>query len=403
MWHGTSCNKRITRAYIIIFAVISLFLLTLKPSFTKIAFAENIDTEQELNQNIDNILDEIDSDALDDYVDFDINLEFFSINSFKELVVKVLEGNYFNEYNSLFDLLVTSLKNNIKSILSVFVVLLILVLIYEVFKNFCIDKFGDIKHLIKIIFSLVLIGIVLSIFKNLSSDIYNVVQKLFSFAELLFPILLNLILLSGASGSHTVYSSLYLFLLNTGTYVFVYVMIPLSVSILMLSLFGSVFSGNRFSKIIDILKTFFKYIVAIFFGIFGLFSAVNLITSGVKDGVSLKLTKFAIKNYVPLVGGYISDGFDFVHACSVLVKNAFGVSGIFVLFFIVIKPLLNFFVYMMLFKVLSAVVVLIGNDYFSNLFENVSKSISYFIAVLISVFLIFFVFIYLLVMSVSVV
>ena len=130
------------------------------------------------------------------------------------------------------------------------------------------------------------------------------------------------------------------------------------------------------------------------------FSFTPILT--VKCG-SLKLTKFAIKNYVPLVGGYISDGFDFVHACSVLVKNAFGVSGIFVLFFIVIKPLLNFFVYMILFKVLSAVVVLIGNDYFSNLFENVSKSISYFIAVLISVFLIFFVFIYLLVMSVSVV
>ena len=209
--------------------------------------------------------------------------------------------------------------------------------------------------------------------------------------------------MSGAGGTHSVYNSLSLFLINTGSYLFVYLLIPMAVSILMLSLFGSVFGAKRFSKVIDILKSIFKWIVGLFFGTFGIFSMVNLISSGVKDGVSLKLTKFAIKNYVPIVGGYISDGFDFIHTCSVLVKNAFGVCGIIVLLFIVLKPLLLYFVYLMLFKILSAVVALVGADDYADLFDNVSKSISYFVTVLILVFLVLFVFIYLLIISVSVV
>ena len=134
-----------------------------------------------------------------------------------------------------------------------------------------------------------------------------------------------------------------------------------------------------------------------------MFSSVNVIASSVKDGVSVRLTKYAIKNYIPIVGGYVSQGFDFIHSCSVVVKNAVGVCGIFVLLFLVLKPILIFFVYMLMFKILSAVVVLIGNVEYSDLFNNVSKSISYFLAVIVGLFFIVFVFIYLLIISVSVI
>ena len=128
-----------------------------------------------------------------------------------------------------------------------------------------------------------------------------------------------------------------------------------------------------------------------------------MVTSGVKDGVSLRLTKYAIKNYVPILGGYISDGFNFVHSCSILVKNAFGVAGILILFIIVLKPLINYFVYLMFFKILSLLTLFVGNTEYSDMFNNISKCMSYFITVLVGIFMIFFIFIYLLIFSVSVV
>jgi stage III sporulation protein AE len=215
--------------------------------------------------------------------------------------------------------------------------------------------------------------------------------------------LLSLISISGAVGTYSVYSSLSVFLLNTCSYIFVYVLLPLSVSILVLSLVGSIFSSKRFEKTIGIFKWIFKIVIGLIFGVFGLFSLVNLVSAGARDGVSLKLTKFAIKNYVPVLGGYISEGFDFVHSCSILIKNAFGVCGIVVLFFIVLKPLILCFSYILLFKILSFFIAYITSGFYSDTFENASKCLGCLVAVLVGVFLIMFIFIFLLILSVSVI
>lgn len=376
-------------------------------NYSFIVFATTIesdeDLEKEFSENVNDILEDIDTNEVDGYLSNDFNLKFFSINSFKELVLKVLEGSYFEEYDSLFEAISDGFKSGFKSLSKIFLVFLVLVLLFEVFKNFCVDKFADLKSVVKIIFSLIIIFLILQIFKDISIEISNSISKIFNFSKILFPILLNLILLSGASGSYSVYSSLSLFFLNTGSYLFTYVLFPISISIFVMTLFGSIFSNKQFYRVLEIFKSIFKYILVIFFTLFGLFSSINIITSGVKDGVSLRLTKYAIKNYIPIIGGYVSQGFDFVHSCSIVIKNAFGICGILVLLFFVLKPILTYLIYIFLFKLLSAFVALVGNVYYSDLFNNVSKTLSYFLIILVGLFFIAFVFIYLLILSVSVV
>lgn len=351
---------------------------------------------------MDDILGDIDSNELDDFLNYDFNLDFFSVSSVSELVKNILNGKYFTEYTSLFDSICLIVKDNIRGTVSAFIILFVIVVLYEIFANFCPSKFEDFKKSIKVIFSLLVVLLLAIMFKDIASNLSYVINRIFNFIKLLFPILLSLILLSGATGTHAVYSSLTTFLLSTGSYIFVYVLLPLSISILFLSLVGSAFSSKRFDKVTEILKAIFKYTLAAFFGLFGVLSAVNLIISGAHDGVSIKLTKYAIKNYIPLLGGYISDGFDFVHTCALLVKNAFGVCGIFILLFIVLKPLIYYFICIICFKILSALVSFISDNHFSEIFNSVSKCLSYFVAVLVGIFLIFFIFIYLLIMSVSI-
>lgn len=405
MCHDYANNKRVAFAIIVLF-VLSLLIINLSfDSNIKVIAASTSDEnlEEEFSNNIENILNDIDSSDLDDYLTNDFNLDFLSVSSFKDLIVKILNGTYFDEYDSLFDAIKEIVKANVQNLLKVILVFLVLVILFEVFNNFCADKFSDLKNIIKIIFSFVIVLLLFQIFKEVSVIISETIEKMFSFSKILFPILLNLILLSGASGTYSVYSSLSLFLINTGTYIFTYYLLPISISIFVLSIFGSIFSNKRFSKIVDVFKTLFKYSIIIFFSLFGLFSSINLISAGAKDGVSLRLTKYAIKNYIPIVGGYVSQGFDFVHSCSIVIKNAFGVCGILAIIFIILKPLIIYFVYLFLFKILSAVVALVGNNYYSDLFDNVSKTMSYFVTVLVGLFFIIFVFIYLLIISVSVI
>ena len=394
-----SCCKRFIFYFIFACLIVNMFF----PNTMHIAFAASNESEEEINLQIktDEILNSLDTDDLDEFIDNDFN--FFNGLTFKQVVKKVLSGSYFDEYDSLYDFIKTFLSSNLKTLFQIIILILIVLVLNEMFNSIASSKHDDLNKTVKIIISLVLAVLSVSMVKNLAENISNSLNNIFNFVKILFPIILSLVLLSGANGTYSIYNSISVFLLNTGMYLFVYVLLPLAVSISVLSAAGSVFQSKRFSRINDIFKSIFKYIIVGFIGIFGLLSSVSLVTSGVSDGISLRLTRFAIKNYVPVLGGYISDGFNFVHSCSIMIKNAVGLCGIIVLFFIVLKPILNDVVLVLGFKLISLGAAFIGSNEHSDMFKSISKGLSYFVTILVGVFLIFFIFIYLLIISVSVV
>lgn len=359
--------------------------------------------EEEINQNINEILDDIDSDELNDFITNDFDFEFFSSFSFIKIVKLILSNSYFTEYKTLFGGIVDFFKQNFKSLFKFFFSLFVFVILSEVFTLFCIDKYKEIKNLVNIILTLIMAVMILFSVKEISSVVFETTSKIFDFSKKLLPILLSLILISGSNGTYTIYQTLSTFLLETGMYVFLYVLLPIVSSIVILTILNIAIKEDRFSKLISLLKTTFKYIIIGFFTVFGLFSTINIVSSGISDGVNYRLTKFAIKSYIPVLGGYISDGFDFVHTCSVLVKNSFGISGILVLFFLILKPILLCLVYLFMFKILAVATSLISKNKFANYFDSISESLKYFMAILAGAGICMFVFIYLLIMSVSVI
>ena len=206
---------------------------------------------------------DINTNELNDFLMNDFNLDFFDVNDFKELITKILNGSYFDDYDNVFESIKSFICNEFKKLLKIFLVFLVIVLLYELFNNLCVEKYVDVKLSVKIVFSIIIAILIISLYKQISSDVLNVVQKIFSFSKIIFPILLSLVLVSGSVGTHSVYSSLSLFLLNTGSYLFIYILIPVAVSIFILSLLGSIFSKNRFARLIDIFKSIFKYCMQI--------------------------------------------------------------------------------------------------------------------------------------------
>lgn len=392
---NSSCCKRI--GFVIVFILLSFVSLCFP---TRIAFATNAELEQELNQNIDSILDDIDMDELELETQNVPNLNL----SFSDFVKSVLAGNQYLEYNSVISYIKSIFLEYFRTNLRFFVSLFIIAILYEILNTFSGDKFSsDVKSSFKIIFSFLISFSVLLFVKNFYQEIKTLAADLFSFAGILFPILIGLLSLSGSVKSASVFSSFSAFLLESGSFLIEYVLLPLAISILLLSLFCSVFSNGNFSKLTGLFKLCFKYVIIIFFSVFGLLSTVNLVSSAGHDGINLKLTKYAIKNYVPVLGGYVSEGFDFLFSCSVMVKNAIGVCSIIVLVFKILVPVLVIVFFSLGFKVLSVVVGFIGDGAFSDMFDDVSKSFGNFLSVVLGSFLIVFVFVFLIILSVGVV
>lgn len=384
------------------FICIASFFLLIINFFQKASdasYAQSESIENELNDNIDSLLEDVEFGELNEYVYSVPNLNL----SFKDFVKDVLNGDGSFEYNSIVSFIKNTILNQIRVNLRFFISLFIVVFLYEIFKSFSEGKLSGLNNALKIIFSFLLATSILYFLKSFISEIQLLVDDLFSFSGKLFPILISFLALSGAAKSATVFSSFSVFLLETGSYLIKYLLLPLAVSILFLSLFGSIFSKGNFSKLIGFCKSIFKYTIVIFFSLFGLMSTVNVISTTTRDGINLKITKFALKNYIPVLGGYVSEGFDFIYSCSVLIKNAVGVCSIIILVFKVLFPVIVTMVVSLSFKLLAVLTGLVGDGVFSNMFDDVSKAFSNFLSIIVGLFLIVFVFIFLVILSVGVV
>lgn len=393
------CNHSSYYKRIVLFIIFFLLIFSVSNKSINQAYAADDDLENELNERVDDILEDIDFSELE----YELNTSFNLDISFVSLVKDVLSGNYLTDYNSVFSYLKSLIFDYFRENLRFFISLFIIAILFEIFKSFSPEKQKDVALSIKIIFSFLLATTILLFIKNFYLSIVDLVNSLFSFANLLFPILIGLLTLSGATSSASVFSSYSVFLLETGSVLIKYVLLPLSLSIALLSVFSSVFSRGNFSKLNSLFKLIFKYTIIIFFSIFGILSTASVVSATARDGVNVKLTKYAIKNYVPVLGGYISEGFDFLYTCSILIKNAVGYCAIFIILTKILMPILLIFVFSLMFKSLSVVTGFIGDGSFSNMFDDVSKSFSNFLSIVLGLFLIVFVFVFMIILSVGVV
>ena len=65
------------------------------------------------------------------------------------------------------------------------------------------------------------------------------------------------------------------------------------------------------------------------------------VTSASIDGVAIRAAKYAVDNFVPVVGGMFSDTMDTLVGCTLIVNNALGVAAVLVLVGALVGPLLR--------------------------------------------------------------
>jgi stage III sporulation protein AE len=73
------------------------------------------------------------------------------------------------------------------------------------------------------------------------------------------------------------------------------------------------------------------------------------------DGVSIRTAKYAIDNFVPIVGGMFADTVDTLVGCSLLIKNALGTTGLMVLVGICISPMIQSLCAVLIYRLSAAI------------------------------------------------
>ena len=133
---------------------------------------------------------------------------------------------------------------------------------------------------------------------------------------------------------------------------------------------------SKLDKFNSFISSLFKWCVGIVFTLFFAIFTIQGISAGSFDSLSIRTTKYTIRSYIPVMGGYLSDGMDLILSSSILIKNSIGLVGLFLIITTIISPLLEIVVFSLLLKLTSAILQPMGNSKTSNFLMSTSKSIT---------------------------
>lgn len=373
------------------FAVIVIFLVVCACFFNTTEYAK----ADGLSETIEKQLGMIDFSDLDDYFN---NLT--ERNDFFTTVYNLLKGNYELNFNSVFDYIVSVFFSNLSDVAPAFISIFAIAVFCGLVNNVKGSFFSD--EIASIVFFVCFLAIILlfsSQFAVMYNDTSDMIENIGRLNEILSPILLTLMVASGGSASASIYKPVVALISGGIIHIVLYLVLPLAMLNMIFSIMSCFSESVKLKKFADFFSSVIKWIIGLSVTVFGIFLSVQGIAAAGFDGISIKAAKYAISNSVPMIGGFLKDGFDLVVAGSVLIKNSVGVAAVISLFYAIVSPVLQIAVFSLMLKLTSALIEPVSDGRISEFCSSISKSVTYLSVCLLFVAFMFFIMILLMIFS----
>lgn len=379
-----------------IIVIVALILsLGLIPSSTVVSKASNGDdsASDKLAENVENALKSIDFGDLDDIAKGlgEEQFNLFKNDSFFTKVGKILSGEFAENYPNMFAALLGLFGGMISDILPIIILIIAIGILCGFMNSLRAGSSGEgVRDVIHFVSYAAIIVLVLGVVMSLTSMTGEVLSSMKEQMDIVFPILLTLMAAIGGTASAGVFQPATVLLSGAVMQIFTYVVVPMFFITLVLSVVGNLSSNTRFDKFVSFFTSAFKWTVGIVFTVFLAILTVGGLSAATHDGISIRAAKLTISSYVPFLGGYISQGFDLVMASSVLIKNAVGVAGLYLLLGTVLGPVIKIVIFTLGLKLAAAVTQPVADSRISNFLTSVTKSFNMLLAILIGCAFVYF-------------
>lgn len=364
---STMQKKKITIFLVLIICLLSLSLL-IKPEYYVCA---SDDMEESLSVSTNEIIDSINLSELEEIVaGLELNNLFGMTVS--EKISSIINGEYFTNYSNIFSAILSLFFVDIRSLLPLIFTILAIGLLSSILNSFKSDS-NDTSDMVYFVCYGVVVILILVSFKDILSSVSTVISNISSVMQIVFPILITLLVSIGSMSSISIYNPLVAVLTTAVDFVFEKLLYPIFILVFIFTVLGNLTNSIRLDKLNKFFMSTFKWVIGIVLTLFTGFLSIQGISAGRFDSISIKATKFALKSYIPLIGSFVADGMDFIVLGSILVKNTIGLVAIFILFIMIISPIVKMIVYKLLLQLTSGILEVSGADKMSTFVQDISK------------------------------
>ena len=351
-----------------------------------LAESDKESVEEELEIETEKQLDDLDFSDLETYIDsLESSVKDMFSGSFVGKVESLINGEYIEGdsfLSSVFSLLWDGLLDFLPIIASIIAISILGGMVGNLKPNTGGKSIGNIIHFVTYGIVIVFLGTTLVELIALTS---KTLTSLKSLMDMIFPVLLTLLTAVGGSVSVGLYQPAIALLGNIFISLITYFLMPLFIFSIVFSIVGNLSNNVKLDKFVAFLQGTFKWSIGLLFTLFLGFITIQGISASAVDGLSIRTAKYTIKSYVPIVGGYVSDGLSIIMASSMLIKNAVGTAGLLLILFSVISPVISLILFMLSLRFMAGIIEPVGDRKTANFVSDISKSMSMLIALIVAV------------------
>ena len=336
------------------------------------ASAETND-ENMLGDVLDEALENLDLSQIEEYLSNTI----FSNKGIKERLIDYVKGDGV-DYASIFAQIAEIFFKEIKELFPIFATITAIALLCGILSSLHAGPLQ--KGLENTVFLIAFIATLIPVLQVINSCFASAegcVLEMKKQMELLFPVLLTLLTASGGSISVAICKPSVAFLSTTIVGIISNFVFPITLLIFSFSIANRLSDDFKFSKFIAVFKSINKWIIGLAISIFGLFFTVQGISASAYDGIARRAAKYAIGNGIPIIGGFLSGGFDLAVAGSILIKNSLGYLGILLMISSVFEPIILLISANLLLKVSAALTSPFAESKISDFLTETADCLNY--------------------------
>ena len=241
-------------------------------------------------------------------------------------------------YRELLNALFGKLRESMKKMTAAAAVVLLSSLLTPLTEGFA---GGGASRAARYICFITVAGLTSSVFYDCIEDASGAIENLSVFMRCIIPVMLMSLLASGAIVSASALEPALIGIIELSVSLIKNLFMPLAMISAGLGIVNALSESLKTARLIKFINNFVKYGLSVLLTVFVAFAGLRSITASGADALTLKLTKFASSNLIPIVGGILSDSVDTVMRCSALIKNSVGIVGVILVFFIAVMPVLD--------------------------------------------------------------
>ena len=229
---------------------------------------------------------------------------------------------------------------------------------------------------------ILIITLIVSTFSNCISLVKNTIQNLVGFSNSLIPILMTLMLTTGAITSAGMIQPILLLLINFIGNAISNFILPVVLISTSLNIISQISDEIKISKIPKFLNSATIWVLGIIMTLFVTVLSLEGSLTQTLDGVTAKTTKAAVSTVIPVVGKILGDATDAVIGCAGILKNAVGFVGVIVILGICLSPIIKLTILTITYYLASALCQPIADAKIVNLLESVADTFKTLLAII---------------------